>query len=84
MKRRPRKRKSNRTIYRLECSECLKSIDGTRRKPKRWRSIGRVRSLRESRRINARPGETNFSLSDWNTHTGVCPDCIKENGGELP
>lgn len=70
------------TIYRLECATmCGRQIDNVRRIPKGWQGVERVRSLRESRRLKPRPDEDegDFSLLDWNTHTGYCPDCIKEN-----
>lgn len=67
-----------RTIYRLSCEECMCGVDGVRKIPKGWRNVERIRSLRESRRVTPRPGETNFSLSDWETHFGICPDCAKE------
>ena len=63
------------TIYRIQCELCMRELDDHPGKPEGWTDIVRYQSLRDSRRVTPRPGEVNFSLSDWQTHFGVCPEC---------
>ena len=71
----------SKTIYRLWCTGCHHEHDTGRpakRPPRGWKDVRRIRSLRDSRRLTPRPGERDFSLTDWETHHGLCPDCVKE------
>lgn len=41
-----------------------------------WKHVGRVQSYRESCSTTEKPG---YSVSDWWTHLGWCPDCVTED-----
>lgn len=67
--------------YRLGCSAgCFRGdCDGVRAIPKGWRHVGKVQSLRASLSTYGDEGDPptprGYSVFDWETHMGVCPEC---------
>jgi hypothetical protein len=67
--------------YRLGCSGgCTRDdFDGVKELPSDWQDIGEVQSLKNSLTTyeteddgDPPPG---YSVMDWETHRGICPDC---------
>lgn len=71
------------TSFRLACYGCDAAIDGTAdqkdAKAAGWRNIKRQQSYQEATTTyepdDAPPG---YSVLDWYTHIGDCPDCAAE------
>jgi len=63
---------------RLACTGCDRSdFDGVQRVPKSWADVHRVQSYRDSKRV-VPDGDPSFSVLEWYTHLGTCPDCQVE------
>ncbi|MFO0806711.1 MAG: hypothetical protein U0791_26700 [Gemmataceae bacterium] len=69
--------------YRLACrGMCLRDdYDGVRELPTDWVGIEETQSLRDALSVfdddeEGRPD--GYSLLDWETHTGYCPNCKSE------
>ena len=66
--------------YRLECrGGCGRQMDGVKTLPIDWTDIEEVRSLRDALSTYDDEGDPDpppgFSLCDWETHCGLCPEC---------
>lgn len=64
---------------RLECrAGCFEQHDGIHEVPAGWTDVEEVRSLEVSM-TTYEDGDGNppwgYSVFDWETHTGVCPEC---------
>lgn len=66
--------------YRLGCQSCDRGdFDGVKRLPRNWDDVRRIQSLKES--LTTYEGERpppGFSVMDWETHMGICPDCRED------
>lgn len=64
--------------YRLRCRKCNREHDGIKKIPDDWTDIERRQSLLASLSVYE-PDEpnipANYSASEWETHTGLCPTC---------
>lgn len=67
-------------LYRLGCSNCFRDdFDGVKELPSDWEGISEVQSLKEA--LTTYEDEEdgvppdNYSVLDWQTHIGLCPEC---------
>lgn len=63
---------------RLACFHCdREDFDGVSNLPKDWEDIGRVQTYHQAIKTYVDPSKTSpeFSVLDWFTHLGICPDC---------
>jgi hypothetical protein len=83
-----RKRTAKKTI-RLGCYECnQEAYDGItadelrklRSKAGGWKEVVRVQTYAQSIKTYDDPKDapSGYSVLDWETHKGVCQDCVKE------
>lgn len=66
-------------MIRLACLICdREDCDGIKCVPKDWHDVERVQTLRQARKTYDDPSKAppGFSVFDWWTHLGVCPDCV--------
>jgi hypothetical protein len=66
---------------RLGCTYCdREDHDGIRVILKGWRSVIRVQTLAEACAVYENPEDEpeDYSVLDWQTHLGTCPDCAAE------
>jgi hypothetical protein len=77
------------TKIRLACMECDRDdCDGITPAQLKaaikngWKEIERVRTYREACKTYHDPEDEppGFSVLEWWTHIGYCPECAKENG----
>jgi hypothetical protein len=65
--------------YRLGCGGgCFRDdFDGVKELPADWEDIREERSLKDALTTYDDPDDEppGFSISDWETHFGLCPDC---------
>jgi len=69
--------------YRLACDSCFREdFDGVKELPSDWTGIREFQSLKASMSTYDELGDPDeppgFSVLDWQTHFGLCPDCQKD------
>ena len=63
---------------RLGCIHCSRDdFDGTDKLPEDWEDIDEVQSYEDSI-SEVDPDDPSADITFWETHMGVCPDCLKE------
>jgi hypothetical protein len=70
------------TKIRLACMQCdRQDFDGITAKElneairRGWQDVQRVQSYQQAGSTKEKPG---YSVFDWWTHLGYCPDCVQE------
>ena len=64
---------------RLGCICCMREdYDGIDKLPDDWEDIDEVQSYEESIR-EVDPDDVDADVTFWETHMGVCPDCLKDH-----
>ena len=69
---------------RLECSECDEQHDGITPEELAqlgWSDVREIQSYEEACRTYDDPADEppGYSVLDWQTHIGLCPECAKEH-----
>lgn len=68
---------------RLVCRGCNQQLDGIPAVPEGWRDVNEVQSLESSLTTYDGPDDPTpprgYSVFDWETHEGLCPDCPDES-----